>query len=97
MVVYLVHHSEKHRKLIQCISLTLETLGQLMDDLFDIGNFNMHTSESSLPSGYMGSVSQNQMLKGMSNLQDQPKCIINQRMKKTRITVLQKKYIILCK
>jgi hypothetical protein len=40
-MVYLVHHSEKHRKLIQFISFTLETLGQLMDDLFDINNFNM--------------------------------------------------------
>jgi hypothetical protein len=38
-MVYLGHHSEKHRKLIQCVSFTLETLGQLMDDLFDIGNF----------------------------------------------------------
>jgi hypothetical protein len=59
-MVYLVHHSEKHRKLIQCISFTLETLGQLMDDLCDIGNFNMHTSESSLPSGYMDNGSQKQ-------------------------------------
>jgi hypothetical protein len=38
-MVYLVHLSEKHRKLIQCISFTVETLGQLMDDLFHIGNF----------------------------------------------------------
>jgi hypothetical protein len=31
-----------------------------MDDLFDIGNFNMQTSKSSLPSGYLGSGSQKQ-------------------------------------
>jgi hypothetical protein len=31
-----------------------------MDDLFDIGNFNMQTSKSGFPSRYLGSGSQKQ-------------------------------------